>query len=329
MNRYLKSILLTWALVLPAWAMAQVPQLARKKLTAQQLQTLKLRDDAVQKTMADFNQKLEPELKKQPQYAQMMRDLERLRTLTDPAQRKAEVAKYQATYRPVMQASLNAARLDMNKLARDLEAADPDYQFNVTPNLVMRRVTKAQPMSKGKSPSIQLNLGPAVEVVKLTEFKETHDKSGSLASSGRHNFNGSGQETSADAAVAGFCTIEAEQELDYTVPSDVKKATLVVKCKLEADASAAGIIGTGSGKADAILNIAPFTLEASAIAIAPIAWAADDEASEEVDEQIALRPGQRVNVSFLTRSNVRAFLPAHGEARAKIKQISLEVRLER
>jgi hypothetical protein len=332
MKRYLKSILLTWALVLPALVMAQVPQLPRKKLTAQQLQTVKLRDDAVQKTMADFNQKLEPELKKQPQYTQMMRDLERLRTITDPAQRKAEVAKYQATYRPVMQASLGAARLDMNKLARDLEAADPDFKFDISPNFTIKRMAKS--MAKRQPMRVQLSPGPRVETVKLTNFKESHEKSGSLASGGSHNFNGSGQETFAAAAVAGQCTVDTEQELEYTVPADVTKATLIFKCKFDLNAYGLGVLGTAGASANAdfqiVLGTRPLIYEPARVEIlAPIAYATVEEDGQEYEEQITLSPGSKFTIVLSASSFVICALPAYGDSRAKIKQVSVEVRLER
>jgi hypothetical protein len=332
MNHYLRLIVLAGALALPTLVLAQVPQLSRKKLTAQQLQTLKLRDDAVQKTMADFNQKLEPELKKQPQYAQMMRDLERLRTITDPAQRKAEVAKYQATYRPVMQTSLTAARLSMSNLARDLEAADPDYKFDISPNFTIKRMAKS--MAKRQPMRVQLSPGPRVETVRLTNFRESHEKSGSLASGGSHNFNGSGQETFAAAAVAGQCKVDTEQELEYTVPADVTKATLIFKCKFELDAYGLGVMGTAGANADAwfqiVLGTRPLINEFAGVSVlAPIAYAANEEVGQEHEEQITLSPGSKVTIILSASSFAMCLLPGYGDSRAKIKQVSVEVRLER
>jgi hypothetical protein len=332
MNYYLRLIVLAGVLALPTSVLAQLPQLPRKKLSAQQLQTLKLRDDAVQKTMADFNQKLEPELKKQPQYAQMMRDLERLRTLTDPAQRKAEVAKYQATYRPVMQASLGAARLDMNKLARDLEDADPDYKFDISPNFSIKRVVKAP--TKRQPIRMQLSPSPQVETVKLADFKKSHQETGAAANPGEHNFGSNHQEASARIGLSSICEVEAEQELEYTVPADVKKATLVVKCNFANSAFAVGVLGaSASCSAYSELTVsgagADISEHINASAISLPLWTTCVDASKEVEETAELRPSGKVKVTFFTRSKALGLFPSYVDAKASILQISVEVRLER
>ncbi|MBC8151626.1 MAG: hypothetical protein H7Z72_01810 [Bacteroidetes bacterium] len=290
---------------------------------------------AVQNVMTDFNRKVDVQLRKQPEYSRMTADLERLKTLKDPAQRRTAVARYQATYRPVLDKSLLAAKVSKAELKAQLERTAPDQAFTFSSDYglkaIARTTSKPQKLVKRQSTAAP---GPTVQIIRLDDFTESHDKSGALASSGDYDFSSTSVKSSSGAAIAGGCSVDARLRKSYTVPADVRKATLKLNCKLETDAYTVSVVGPSLALAGSQFGVSTNQRNLNADSayssvLGVIGWVMFEESGEEIDEEIDLPIGEKVDIYFSTYTTSMAGLSGYSDGHGRVKSIRVEIHLQR
>jgi|GEM_PF-4302404 len=305
--------------------------------TLQRISLPGLQLDAAQQVMREFNQKVETELRKQPQYNQMMADLDRLKALTDPGQRRVAVAQYQTRYKSVLDASLAAAKLTKADLLAQLQRAAPDQSFSMTNDYGIRAISRSTAPNRFKlaQGSTAAPSQPSVQIVRLTDFEQEHNKTGGLASSGEADFTSNSVKAAAGAAIAGACDVDAIYSKAYKVPGDVRKATLKLRCLLESDAYTLSVAGPSAAVASASCsvfvpngeNLTRDIQESKVLGV--VAWAMADENSLTVEEEIDLPLNKTVEIHLVSRTKATVVISGYSDAHARVKSISAEVHLQR
>ncbi len=266
-----------------------------------------------------------------PERKKMEADLAALSKIKDARERRKAADKYQKTYQGTYAAAVKAAGVDFQQLAKDMGDAirrrfvvEQGYLLTLAPRRAKKRSGPIPVRPKGS------------EVVTLTDFLHERDVSTGAAAGGGVDFGDDSVHAGVIAIGAGGASADGGLTKEYAVPSDVRTATLHIRCSVEADAFAVGVVGTSASRGDADAFAAsptghdffePFGY-VDATAFAPILWVGYEDHLEEVEHEVALPLGTTVKIAFLAGAFGAAAASPETDGNGKVFDIRATVTLQ-